>query len=293
MKNTIETIVTYINKNTNIKDKRVYMSLLYLNRYILKDTVMRDFGNRSNELADSWLKLLNEKCVFPLKDSKNIELFLEHKFDVLKNVYGVKVVNITKSKFKKIGLYTALADKNINQFIKLLDTLEITIDDIFEIYTRVNMPDKNNMDFFTPMDICTGIGKIASHKDIELKGKISVYDGACGVGNVLYSTYKELKQKNNDIKIEIFGNDIDEMYSTFAESIFKLFNQGNSYFENKNVLLEKVFIGKKMDIVVGNPPFGLKQWVPDEEYMNIFNNNQEHLTKAQKKLFEKSNKSVA
>lgn len=101
------------------------------------------------------------------------------------------------------------------------------------------------------------------------------------------------QEKNNDIKIEIFGNDIDEMYSTFAESIFNLFNQGNSYFENKNVLLEKVFIGKKMDIVIANPPFGLKQWVSDEEYMNIFNNNQEHLTKAQKRLLKKSNKSVA
>lgn len=257
MKNTVKEVVNYLNTKSNIKDKRVYMSLLYLNRYILKDTVIKDFRAYSTLYKDyDWLEILNKQVVFKLIDSKNINLFLDNKYNQLEKYYSKKIVNITKEHFNNIGLYEALKDKNIDDFIKLIDTLEITIDNIFEIYTQINMPDRKKNDFFTPIDICNGISKIVSYKNIDKKEMISISDIACGIGNILYTTYKEIKAKNKNIKIEVFGNDLDTTYYSFAMSIFNLFNMENSYFENKNAITEYPLFGaKKMDIFVGNPPF--------------------------------------
>ncbi len=60
---------------------------------------------------------------------------------------------------------------------------------------------------------------------------------------------------NTNLNIEVFGNDRDSCYSSFANSIFHLFHN-RAYFENKNILTEDVFPGKKMDIIISNSPFG-------------------------------------
>jgi len=286
-KNTVETIVSYLNINANIKDKRVYMSLLYLNRYILKDTVIKDFGANSKLFDDShWLKILNKRCVFPLKNAENIKIFLDRKLNTLQSVYGTKLVEVTRTHYKNIGLYQALNDENINTFIQLMDTLEITVDDIFDIYTQINMPDKSKNDFFTPLDICSGISKISAYKNIEDKQTISIYDPTCGVGNLLYTTFKEIKTKNANIKVEVFGNDLDKTYYSFAMSIFNLFNFENSYFENKNILTEyPLFNNKKMDLIISNPPFGKS--ISNCDYLKILKTaNKSVLTKSQLKLLK-------
>ena len=71
MKNNTNNIVDYINKNTNLKDKRVYMSLLYLNKYILKDTVIKDFGKISQNFEHS---LVQQKHMLDLIPKTNATL---------------------------------------------------------------------------------------------------------------------------------------------------------------------------------------------------------------------------
>lgn len=286
MNNTVEKVVNYLNTKANIKDKRVYMSLLYLNRYILKDTVIKDFGMNTTLLKDyDWLEILNKEVAFKLMDSKNIHLFLDNKYNQIEKHHSKKLVTITKEHFSNIGMYEALKDKEINIFIKLLDTLEITLDNIFEIYTRINMPDRNKNDFFTPIDLCNGIAKISAYQNIENKQVISISDITCGIGNLLYTTYKEIKSKNKDIVIEIFGNDLDRSYYSFAMSIFNLFNMKNSYFDNKNAFTEyPLFNDKKMDLAVGNPPFGD---MLDSDYLHILSNNEKNLSKSQLRALKK------
>lgn len=285
----VESIVKFLNTKTNLKDKRIYMSLFYIQKNILKDTIMRDFRIFENQLTDNeWLEILNQKAIFPLKNSANIKLYVEHKLDVLKKIHGEKISRLTKRKWTEIGLYQALDDKDTDKLIKLMDSLAVTIDDIFEIYSQINAPDKNKNDFFTPMDISNSVANIATAITIKNKKNISIFDGACGIGNLLYSTYKQIKRKNQNITIEVFGNDLDTTYATFAESMFNLFNQNNSYLENKNFITEyqKIFPGKKMDIVIANPPFG--QALTNKQYTDILQKNQDSLTKAQTQQLKKA-----
>ena len=40
----IKEIVKFINTKTTQKDKRIYMSIIYLNKYIMKDTLFKDMS---------------------------------------------------------------------------------------------------------------------------------------------------------------------------------------------------------------------------------------------------------
>jgi len=296
MSNTVNKIVDYINKNTSKKDKRIYMSLLYINKYILKDTVIKDYSLQgididSNITSNEWLKIFNQPCIFELKSVKNINQFLDKKFELWDTLYGKNFTeNKVKIHFDNIGLFEVLKDtKNTNNFINFIDKIEYTLDDIFEIFTQINSPDRNKNDFFTPMDMCNLISKIQVNSIVEQES-IKVCDITCGIGNILYTTFKDIKKKFPNQKVLIFGNDLDSLYSSYCNSLFSLFNKNNSFFENKNVLTEyPLFGGEKMDIFVGNPPFGsVKQ--EDYEHMILHNVNDNQLNpkqlKYKKKLLE-------
>lgn len=273
MKNNTNNIVDYINKKTNLKDKRVYMSLLYLNKYILKDTVIKDFGKISKKLTDNnWLEIMNsEGSLLPMVSVENINIFLERKFRMYDNAFGKDFTTMVKENFENIGLFEVLKDTiNTNKFIKFIDTQSFILDDIFDIYSQINSPDRNKNDFFTPFDLCNGIAKLNT-RDWSNKKEVKVYDCCCGIGNLLYSTFKEIKENYPDLKIVIFGNDIDKTYYSFSNSLFNLFNQNNSYFSNENILRNYTTFGRvNMDLIVGNPPFGA---ISTEDYDYIMLKN--------------------
>lgn len=248
-------IINYINEKTSLNDKRLYMSLLYFAKYVLKELniqYLTRMGFDVSKLENYWLKILNEKSKNYLHSSERINSLLENKFKLWINLYGSDYVKKVKINFENIGLFAVLKDKNIDEFISLIDNSEFSLDDIYEIYSQIITPNRYNNDFFTPMDLCNSIAKCTG---IITKDAISIYDPTCGIGNLLYAQFKELKTKYPNLDIEVFGNDWDSCYSSFADSMFHLFHN-KAYFENKNILIEEAFYGKKMDIIIANPPFG-------------------------------------
>ena len=248
-------IINYINTKTSLNDKRYYMSLLYFAKYITKDLSLKYLEQQKIRILPSsnyWLDLLNEKSKNHLYSSERINSFLENKFNFWEKTYGPDYVKKVKVHYENIGLFEVLKDKNINEFISLIDNSEFSLDDIFDIYTQVITPNRYRNDFFTPIDLCNSLAKFGPK---ITKDSISIYDPTCGIGNLLYAKFKELKTKYPNLDIEVFGNDRDSCYSSFANSMFHLFHN-KAYFENKNVLTEDVFPGKKMDIIISNPPFG-------------------------------------
>ena len=127
----------------------------------------------------------------------------------------------------------SLKDKKINEFISLIDNSEFSLDDIFDIYTQIITPNRYRNDFFTPMDLCNAMAKFIICENP--KKTISIYDPTCGVGNLLYAKFKEMITTNPNLDIEVFGNDRDSCYSSFANAMFHLFHY-KAYFENKNIL---------------------------------------------------------
>ena len=249
-------IINYINTKTSLTDKRYYMSLLYFAKYHLKELNIQYYLNKGYDVSkfeNHWLEILNEKSKHHLYSSERINSFLEYKFNLWEKTYGSDYVKKVKRHYENIGLFEVLKDKNINKFISLIDNSEFSLDDIFDIYTQIITSNRYRNDFFTPMDLCNAIAKFIINKNA--KKSISIYDPTCGIGNLLYAKFKEMIKTNSNLEIEVFGNDRDSCYSSFANSIFHLFHN-KAYFENKNVLTEDVFRGKKMDIVLSNPPFG-------------------------------------
>ncbi len=248
-------IINYINEKTSLSDKRYYVSLLYFAKYYIKELNIQYFFNKGydvSKLENHWLKILNEKSQNYLHSKERIYIILENKFELWTKLYGSNYVNQVKQHYENIGLFSVLKDKNINEFISLIDNSKFSLDDIFDIYTQVITPNRYRNDFFTPMDLCNSLAKFGPK---ITKDSISIYDPTCGIGNLLYAKFKELKTKYPNLDIEVFGNDRDSCYSSFANSMFHLFHN-KAYFENKNILTEDVFPSKKMDIIISNPPFG-------------------------------------
>lgn len=248
-------IINYINTKTSLSDKRYYMSLLYFAKYYIKELNIQYFSKNGydiSKLGNHWLEILNEKSQNYLHSRERINTILENKFELWTKLYGPDYVKKVKVHYENIGLFSVLKDKNINEFISLIDNSKFSLDDIFDIYTQVITPNRYRNDFFTPMDLCNSLAKFCQE---ITKDSISIYDPTCGIGNLLYAKFKELKTEYPNLDIEVFGNDRDSCYSSFANSMFHLFHN-KAYFENKNVLTEDVFPGKKMDIILSNPPFG-------------------------------------
>lgn len=249
-------IVNYINKKTSLNDKRLYMSLLYFAKYHLKELNIQYFANRGcdvSKLDNHWFEILNQESRHYLHSSERINAILEHKFKLWTKLYDKNFTQKVKKNYENIGLFAVLKDKNIDEFISLIDNSKFSLDDIFDIYTQIITPNRYDNDFFTPMDLCNSLAKF---EDIIKKDSISIYDPTCGIGNLLYAKFKELRTNYPKLDIEIFGNDRDSCYSSFADAMFHLFHN-KAYFENKDILIEDAFPGKKMDIIIANPPFGV------------------------------------
>ncbi|WP_165772904.1 N-6 DNA methylase [Malaciobacter marinus] len=232
------------------------MSLLYFAKYHLKDLNIQYFANRGGnvyELDNHWFEILNQKSKHYLHSSERINEILENKFKLWTKLYGKDFTQRIKKNFENIGLFKVLKDKNIDDFISLIDNSEFNLDDIFDIYTQVITPNRYNNDFFTPMDLCDSVAKFVG---TIKKDSVSIYDPTCGIGNLLYAKFKELRTNYPKLDIEIFGNDRDSCYSSFADAMFHLFHN-KAYFENKDILIEDAFPGKKMNIIIANPPFGV------------------------------------
>jgi hypothetical protein len=145
-------IVNYINTKTKLNDKRYYMSLLYFAKYIIKDLSLKYLDQQKIRILPSsnyWLDLLNEKSKNHLYSSERINSFLEYKFNLWEKIYGLDYVKKAKRHYENIGLFEVLKDRNINEFISLIDNSEFSLDDWVENSDHdLDIQQLNNYNFY-------------------------------------------------------------------------------------------------------------------------------------------------
>lgn len=89
------------------------------------------------------------------------------------------------------------------------------IDILGNIYEELNLIKKGHAQFFTPLEVCKVMAKIAINKDenqksLDKRGYISVSDPACGSGRNIYAAYNELLENNVEPnKILLIADDVD------------------------------------------------------------------------------------
>lgn len=107
---------------------------------------------------------------------------------------------------------------------------------------------------YTPNDIISLIGEIVASKFKKNNEFITIYDPACGGGNMLFGVEDKLKEAL-DRPTATFGQDWNDALYALAkiESRFR----EDSDIEYGNTLTSVKHIAKKFDVVVANPPYGV------------------------------------
>lgn len=112
----------------------------------------------------------------------------------------------------------------------------------------------------TPQDISDLVSGIVCNYQSKIKKEyFSIYDMACGGGNMLFNLEDKLFQENEGVYIKTFGQEIND--ELFALAKIGGLLRGNSYVSLANSLYEEHLVnGKgesiKMDYIVCNPPHG-------------------------------------
>ncbi len=282
MKN-ISKLIEIIKRETESKVKTDYIFLGYYTLYMYK--LLLNMYNPEIKEKDFYkyfyrtLKHTDDKNSFIINNGKN-EIILKNSFKLggaLDVLAGVDMIldhfkkTLTQKQYDKIkynweslGLIQFKKELKTNRnglekVIKAYDEIDhLGIEDLINIYEKLNVSDRTYNDFFTPPDISIFASKLMVQKYIDNnknnKKEVNFCDIACGCGRLLY--YGMIELKNNGIdNIRIFGNDIYEPVCVFTKSILELVNFGKVHIFQSDALTSKLPL-PKMDILLGNPPFG-------------------------------------
>lgn len=112
---------------------------------------------------------------------------------------------------------------------------------------------KGGGEYFTPTAVSMLLSEIVTSDKKDIK---SIYDCACGSGNLLLQLAKKLSDEN----IEIYGQEINIVTGSLCK--LNLLLSGVNY-KNINIsigdtLKEPKNLDKKMSAIVANPPYSLK-----------------------------------
>ena len=107
---------------------------------------------------------------------------------------------------------------------------------------------------YTPNDIISLIGEIVTSKFENNDEFITIYDPACGGGNMLFGVEDKLKETLHR-PTATFGQDWNDALYALAkiESRFR----DDSDIQYGNTLTSVLHINKRFDVVVANPPYGV------------------------------------
>ena len=140
------------------------------------------------------------------------------------------------------------------------------------------MSNEESGDHFTPRDIVKLLVSLVFGGDKEkLKGEgklRSVYDPCCGTGGLL-TIGKEWIHKNinKDLKVEMFGQELNDVTYAICKSDFLMSNENPENIKGPlSSLSSDEYPDRKFDYMITNPPFGVS-WKSEEDYIKNESNN--------------------
>lgn len=148
---------------------------------------------------------------------KNCDLHYQYKTSIL----GLNTI------FNEIENNNQVVVKIIKKFDEI-DNLDVF--DLINIFTRTKSINNKLQDHFTPFQICDGLSKLICKKENSSGSTKTISDLCCGVGNLLISSFYRQKSLNETQDVICVGQDLNEKYIFFAESLIELINEGNNVF---------------------------------------------------------------
>lgn len=124
---------------------------------------------------------------------------------------------------------------------------------------------------FTPREVIRLIVDLMiANDDAKLTGRgiiRQVYDPACGTGGMLALTEEALKDFNHNIRVELFGQELNDESFGICKSDMLVTGHDPEQIAFGNTLTQDAHSAKKFHYMICNPPYGVK-WSKYQEPIN-------------------------
>lgn len=114
---------------------------------------------------------------------------------------------------------------------------------------------------FTPREVIRLIvDLLIANDDAKLSGRgiiRQVYDPACGTGGMLALTEEALKDFNDNIRVELFGQELNDESFGICKSDMLVTGHDPEQIAFGNTLTQDAHAGKKFHYMLSNPPYGV------------------------------------
>ena len=221
-------------------------------------------SSSNQKLEDNFLEYLDGF-------SQNVKEIIE-KFNLKSQIIYMADKNILLDiieKFTSTNINLTNEEKTAPDGTKLPPLTNLGMGYVFEELIR-KFNEENNEEageHFTPREVINLMTHIIFEpiKD-KIPPVISIYDPACGSGGMLTESEKFLKSKFNDLKINLYGKEINA--ETYAICISDMMIKGDNpkNIKNGSTLANDEFVGMKFDFILSNPPYG-KSWSSEMKYI--------------------------
>lgn len=187
---------------------------------------------------------------------KSFDLGTQELLGVNKGESEEKYLNITgkAGQLSKKGILFDFVKEWAEIDLKTFDNSEITTLEEHIKRKWADISAETAGEQYTPNDIISLIGEICAHKIPKHDTFVTVYDPACGGGNMLFGVEDKIKEKLNR-PTATFGQDWNDALYALAkiESRFR----DDSDIRYGNTLTSIPHIAKQFDLIVANPPYGV------------------------------------
>lgn len=229
---------------------------------------LNDFLSEVQEMGQGYNEYIlrnNKSLIDIIKNDKtfetDFELYLKSFDPETKTLLGVnkgeheeKYLNISgqSAQLRKKGILFAFIKAWAEIDLKPFDNSEITTLEEHIKRKWADISAETAGEQYTPNDIISLIGEICAHKIPKQDTFVTLYDPACGGGNMLFGVEDKIKEKLKR-PTATFGQDWNDALYALAkiESRFR----EDSDIAYGNTLTTIPHIAKKFDIIVANPPY--------------------------------------
>ncbi|MDA8234355.1 MAG: class I SAM-dependent DNA methyltransferase [Clostridia bacterium] len=213
-----------------------------------------------NKSGFTLARVVSEPQNIDLNFNAYVNGFSKNVLDILQNLEFKKEVNNMVKNDLLFQVVKGFMDVDFHS-----DTIdEMSMGYIFEEIIRKFKENAEAGDHYTPrevIELCVELLLAENAEEVEKTGKIiRIYDGCCGTGGMLTIARRKLIERLGErVKgnIQLCGQDVNpESYSICkAEALMLGLDPNNIVLGN--TLTKDGFNGKKFDLLITNPPFGI------------------------------------
>jgi type I restriction-modification system DNA methylase subunit len=200
----------------------------------------------------------------PGTTENKLQEYIESLGDDLQSVFeGLDLLQEVE-RLRRSGLLEIVVSRFLDLDLGRDQLTDVEMGHLFEELIRrfADLSNEAAGEFFTPRDVVRlAVGLLVdaeADEGIPQPGApVSVFDPTCGTGGMLGAAEETIRERTNDVQVELFGQELNEQTWAICRADMTL-----KGYDPANILLGDSLIGDghagiDFDYLIANPPFGL------------------------------------